>query len=122
MRLQALSPVLKKELKLEDRCLFNPSFVFIANESQLLISFRIYRERSDVPCVTAGANGGQWWSWLHGGSADIGYGLVLLLRSSASSGRPRATVLDHILVTNSNLEDARLWRDNTGCVRMIFNR
>ena len=81
------------------------------------MSFRSFT-REGTPCVTAGQPGGQWHQWLHGGEVLIGFGLVVLHRPSAG----RARVLSSLLVNESNLEDARLFLDQQGRIRMMFNR
>ena len=115
---QAFSPLLKDKLNLHDSCLFNPSIVHLSElDRTLLMSFRTFT-REGTPCVTSGQPGGQWHQWLHGGEVRIGFGLVVLHRPSAG----RARVLSSLLINASNLEDARLFLDPMGRIRMMFNR
>lgn len=115
---QAFSPLLKDKLNLHGSCLFNPSIVHLSEAGRtLLMSFRTFT-REGTPCTTAGQLGGQWHQWLHGGGVRIGFGLVVMHRPSAG----RARVLSSLLVNASNLEDARLFLDPLGRIRMMFNR
>ena len=133
--MQDLTPLIKASLNISEACVYNPSFVLLnqtglgQHGNLMLLSIRIYWSIDhDTPCVEPGKPGGQWAEWWKGRQ---GYALLIIdlgdtTASSAAAvpgagGGHQKTVLNHILLSEDNLEDPRLFRDDQGKIRSVLN-
>ncbi|KAG1672240.1 hypothetical protein FOA52_002941 [Chlamydomonas sp. UWO 241] len=108
------TPLLKEAMQLKDSCISNLGLVSVSKGFALL-SLRIYTSKHGVPCTVADAPGGQWAEAWDGYG---GFGLVLIKRSLLGE----AKVLAHMSRIDDTTEDARLFIDDQGKIRMLYNR
>ncbi|GAX78167.1 hypothetical protein CEUSTIGMA_g5609.t1 [Chlamydomonas eustigma] len=117
--MQDLTETLKKSLNLANACLFNPGLVNLSDrQGTFIMSIRAYWSKfRNKPCIRSKDAGGpwseEWWSGTNG------Y-VLAVLRRPLSGGS--IVVLSHKVIRKTNMEDVRLFRDDRGKIRMMFNR
>ena len=111
--------MLKRSLSIQETCICNPGLIRIDSGSEgerWLITFKIYWSIDSSACVRSTQPGGVWYEWFRGRQ---GYAVAVLLWPP---GGGKIRVLNGTVVRKSNMEDARLFRDQEGKIRMLFNR
>ncbi|GAX77929.1 hypothetical protein CEUSTIGMA_g5371.t1 [Chlamydomonas eustigma] len=109
--------VFQSQAGLQGRCLSNPSVIALdSSGSHLLVSFRMYSSwEKSVSCTQPDKPGGQWQE---GWKGKGGLGLAVMRRR----GPGMVELLAENYESPSSREDARLFRDNHGVIRLLYNR
>ncbi|GAX72883.1 hypothetical protein CEUSTIGMA_g338.t1 [Chlamydomonas eustigma] len=113
--IEDLTTALKAGLNINETCICNPGLLRLPKD-HWLVSFKIYWSADIWACTFSQVPGGSWYEWWRGRQ---GYALAVIHISDKAS---KLQVVSQWLVRSTNMEDARLFRDDKGNIRMMFNR
>ncbi|GAX82904.1 hypothetical protein CEUSTIGMA_g10330.t1 [Chlamydomonas eustigma] len=113
--------IFKSTFEVQNTCVSNPSVIILESSGDTilyLLTARLYWSWNlSIPCVSPDSEGGPWFEYWKGKGGLA----MLVIRKSLEAADAPVEVLSSLLTT-SDTEDARLFKDSQGKIRMLYNR